>query len=211
MQQTTVIAGAPLDPTSQQIADLRAQASAMKLRSMDLDARKSQLTQQKSRLAADVDPSAIDKQLSDVQHELNSTYVQLESMNQQIHDLQEARDMARLGITVQPPMPPMSPEPLIGREQLAMGGTAVFLLLVPIVLAYSRRIWRRAVREQPANVDDSQRLVRMEQAIESIAVEVERIGEAQRFTTKLFADRAPDAVARMAALPRREPGTITPH
>jgi hypothetical protein len=211
MQQTTVIAGAPLDPASQQIADLRAQASAMKLRSMDLDARKSQLTQQKSRLAADVDPSAIDKQLADVQHELNSTYVQLESMNQQIHDLQEARDMARLGITVQPPMPPMSPEPLIGREQLAMGGTAVFLLLVPIVLAYSRRIWRRAVREQPANVDDSQRLVRMEQAIESIALEVERIGEAQRFTTKLFADRAPDAVARMAALPRREPGTITPH
>jgi hypothetical protein len=211
MQQTTVIAGAPLDPTSQQIADLRAQASAMKLRSMDLDARKSQLTQQKSRLAADVDPSAIDKQLSDVQHELNSTYVQLESMNQQIHDLQEARDMARLGITVQPPMPPMPPEPLIGREQLAMGGTAVFLLLVPIVLAYSRRIWRRAVREQPTNVDDSQRLVRMEQAIESIAVEVERIGEAQRFTTKLLADRQPDAVARMAALPRREPGTITPH
>jgi hypothetical protein len=50
----------------------------------------------------------------------------------------------------------------------------------------------------------------MEQAIESIALEVERIGEGQRFTTKLLTERQPDAVARMAA-PRREPETITPH
>jgi hypothetical protein len=59
--------------------------------------------------------------------------------------------------------------------------------------------------------EESPRLQRIEQAIESIAVEVERIGEAQRFTTKLLADRQPDAVARMAAIPRKEPGTITPH
>jgi hypothetical protein len=56
----------------------------------------------------------------------------------------------------------------------------------------------------------------MEQAIESIAVEVERIGEAQRFTTKLLTERplaaeanrlAPDAIP----VARREPGTVTPH
>ena len=50
----------------------------------------------------------------------------------------------------------------------------------------------------------------MEQAIESIALEVERIGEAQCFTTKLFAERQPEAAARIG-VPRREPGTITPH
>ena len=33
----------------------------------------------------------------------------------------------------------------------------------------------------------------MEQAIDSIAVEVERISEGQRFTTKLLADRAAEA------------------
>jgi hypothetical protein len=48
----------------------------------------------------------------------------------------------------------------------------------------------------------------MEQAIESIALEVERIGEAQRFTTKLLADKQPDAMARLSL---KEPGTITPH
>ena len=118
--------------------------------------------------------------------------------------------MSRAVVTVPPP-PPMGPEPLIGREQVEMAGVGLFALLIPIVLAYTRRIWMRGGRAQAANVDDSQRLQRMEQAIESIAVEVERIGEAQRFTTKLLADRQPDAVARMAAAPRREAGSITPH
>lgn len=47
------------------------------------------------------------------------------------------------------------------------------------------------------------RLERMEQAIESVAVEVERISEAQRFTAKLLADRAEQA-------PRQPERVITP-
>ncbi len=35
-----------------------------------------------------------------------------------------------------------------------------------------------------------ERLTRIEQAIDSIAIETERISEGQRFTTKLLADRA---------------------
>ena len=37
---------------------------------------------------------------------------------------------------------------------------------------------------------EADRLRRIEQAVESIAIEVERISEGQRFTTKLFSDRA---------------------
>ena len=40
----------------------------------------------------------------------------------------------------------------------------------------------------------SQRLERMEQAIDAIAVEVERISEGQRFVTKLLAERSPAPV-----------------
>jgi hypothetical protein len=36
------------------------------------------------------------------------------------------------------------------------------------------------------------RLTRIEQAVDTIAVETERISEGQRFTTKLLADRAAD-------------------
>ncbi len=37
--------------------------------------------------------------------------------------------------------------------------------------------------------DISQRLTRLEQAVDSTALEVERIAEGQRFTTKLLADK----------------------
>ena len=41
----------------------------------------------------------------------------------------------------------------------------------------------------PAFDEVAQRLARMEQAIDATAVEVERISEAQRFTTKLLVER----------------------
>ncbi|MDB4898384.1 MAG: hypothetical protein JWN53_192 [Gemmatimonadetes bacterium] len=38
-----------------------------------------------------------------------------------------------------------------------------------------------------------QRLERIEQAVDAIAVEMERVSEGQRFTTKLLAERAPQS------------------
>ena len=46
----------------------------------------------------------------------------------------------------------------------------------------------RAAESEP---DVALRLERIEQAIDAIAVEVERISEGQRFTTKLLAERVP--------------------
>jgi hypothetical protein len=90
---------------------------------------------------------------------------------------------------------------------------AAFLLVFPFALALARRVWvRGGPRPTVVDIENSPRLQRIEQAIESIALEVERIGEAQRFTTKVLAEREPVA-GRIAAPPaaRREPGVITPH
>ena len=58
----------------------------------------------------------------------------------------------------------------------------------PIARAYARRVEQESTRAQiPTEV--TARLERMEQAIDSIAVEVERISEGQRFTTKLLSER----------------------
>jgi hypothetical protein len=71
---------------------------------------------------------------------------------------------------------------------------------VPIARAYARRLESRPTATIPSDV--SARLERMEQAIDSIAVEVERISEGQRFTTKLLAERvAPLATLGSPALP----------
>jgi hypothetical protein len=59
----------------------------------------------------------------------------------------------------------------------------------PLARAYAKKIERG--NETPRVPSDvSARLERMEQAIDSIAVEVERISEGQRFTTKLLAERS---------------------
>ena len=61
-------------------------------------------------------------------------------------------------------------------------------LLWPLVRAYAKRVESRAdVARVPDEVKS--RLERMEQAIDSIAVEVERISEGQRVTTKLLAEK----------------------
>ena len=47
-------------------------------------------------------------------------------------------------------------------------------------------------------VIDEARFSRLEDAVETIAVEVERIAEAQRFSAKLLAERAREASAERA-------------
>ena len=66
--------------------------------------------------------------------------------------------------------------------------TIIGAVLFPIARALGRRIeGKPQVAQIPAGTDA--RLDRIEHAVEAIAVEVERISEGQRFTTKLLAER----------------------
>jgi hypothetical protein len=66
--------------------------------------------------------------------------------------------------------------------------TAIVLAVgVPLARAYSRRMDAQSRNPQiPSEV--AARLERMEQAIDSVALEVERISEGQRFTTRLLSE-----------------------
>jgi ribonuclease D len=61
------------------------------------------------------------------------------------------------------------------------------------------RAWARKIENQSklpkAPAESAERMERMERAIDSVAVEVERISENQRFLTKLLAERAAGAPA----------------
>jgi hypothetical protein len=67
--------------------------------------------------------------------------------------------------------------------------TIIGAVLFPIARALGRRIEGKAQAPQVMASTDA-RLDRIEHAVEAIAVEVERISEGQRFTTKLLADRS---------------------
>ena len=85
-----------------------------------------------------------------------------------------------------------------------LGGMAMVLAIVigrPLVSAWAKKLENESKRPAiPAEV--ATRLERMEQSIDAIAVEVERISEGQRFTTKLLAESTntpvPGEVARLA-------------
>jgi hypothetical protein len=66
---------------------------------------------------------------------------------------------------------------------------AVTAIGVPIARAFARRMDRQQIA--PAIPPElSAQIERMEHALDSIAIEVERISEGQRFTTKLLAERS---------------------
>jgi hypothetical protein len=69
----------------------------------------------------------------------------------------------------------------------------------PLARAFARRMERDSKTKIAPEV--TSRLERIEQAVDAIAIEVERISEGQRFTTKLLTERASEA-SRLAE-PRR--------
>ena len=76
-------------------------------------------------------------------------------------------------------------------EVFMLGGMAIFFIGFPLAIAYARRLWKRGAAtvstEMPAEMTD--RLNRMEQAIDAVAVELERVGEGQRYVTKVFTEQ----------------------
>ncbi len=96
-----------------------------------------------------------------------------------------------------PPWERMSTDQLTG-----MSIVFTIFVLFPLVITFARLLWRRASTPRPKrDRAEVERFDRLEQAVDSIAIEVERIGEGQRFMTRLLTDAngaAPLAVGRGA-------------
>lgn len=75
-------------------------------------------------------------------------------------------------------------------EGVAAGGFGMFFFMSIVVVLLRRRWRRRAVpaRGGALDSDSSQRLQRLEQGMDAIAIEIERVSEGQRFVTKLLSD-----------------------
>ena len=69
----------------------------------------------------------------------------------------------------------------------AFATAIIFAIGIPLARAYARKIDAEAKNPRiPPEV--TARLERIEQAVDAVAVEVERISEGQRFTTKLLSE-----------------------
>lgn len=74
-----------------------------------------------------------------------------------------------------------------------LSGVFTVFVLFPIAISMARFIWRKSSRG-PAQVaqlpaETGQRLERLEQGVDAIAIEIERVAEGQRFVTKLLSEQ----------------------
>ena len=83
--------------------------------------------------------------------------------------------------------------------EMLIPAIAIVVLGLPLVRVIARRLDRREPASGPALAKIEERLGRLEAGVDSIAVEVERISEGQRFTTKLLAERTAEAAGSRPA------------
>jgi hypothetical protein len=79
----------------------------------------------------------------------------------------------------------MGPEILVPMGAFATA--CICAIGIPLARAYARRMDAEA-KNPRVPMEVTSRLERIEQAIDSVAIEVERISEGQRFTTKLLSE-----------------------
>jgi hypothetical protein len=77
----------------------------------------------------------------------------------------------------------------------------------------ARILWRIGSRRTPASetYHDDERMQRLEMAVDTIAIEVERISEAQRFMVGLMSEALPARRAELGAPMTRPERVNTPH
>jgi hypothetical protein len=125
--------------------------------------------------------------------------IQVLDLQQQLADaqLREAQAAAVPGATQRTQAERDASE---AEAMLAIGLTLVFVVALPLAIAYARRLWKKHSVTVSLSPELTTRLDSIERAVDATAVEVERIGEGQRFVTQLLA-------ARQSAEPAALPGT----
>ena len=184
VQPVAPVAAARSAPSAAAIYEgFRAQRRELSNQLDELENTRRDITSQLSGLdVGDADRKPLQDRLTDIDSRIKAVDQMVAANASQL-----AQAAAVPGAVVeQPPPPPREGPP---EEAWVLGGIFLIVAVFPLSVAMARRIWRRsaaAVASLPRDIAD--RLLRMEQAIESTAVEVERIGEGQRFITRLFTE-----------------------
>ena len=96
----------------------------------------------------------------------------------------------------QNPMTEMGIDPhLIERVSILFTLFVLAPLAVSVAFMVFRRAFRPATRPEKSSGESSERMERLESAVDAIAVEIERISEGQRFVTRLLTEPSPQGAA----------------
>ena len=140
---------------------------------------------------------------------LEKRIISLDARLEQVEQQRAAVD-AKVASAAAVPGAVVDPPAMVRRgppdEAFVLSAIFMFVAILPLSLAFARRVWRRGGPVTPAvprDVDD--RFSRLDQAVEAIALEVERIGEGQRFITRVLSEQGRVAVGSGTARPSDVP------
>ena len=180
----------------------RAQRSVLGDQMRQLENKRSELVEKaREGTASAADRAGTEKRIADIDARIADVDKQISAA-----DAEVARAAAIPGATVEPPRPPRQGPP---EEAYVLGGMFIVIVFLPLSLAFARRIWRRsAAVTVKASSELQERMTAIERAVDSVAVEVERIGEGQRFVTQILTEspqRSLNAAQQLVEFRAREP------
>lgn len=182
---TVTVNGAPISSPQAVFQAFKAQRRELGRQMDALESTRQELSSQlQEPTVTGADRKGLETRIGDVDGRISNLQKQISDA-----DAQVAKAAAIPGAAVDPPEPPRTGPP---DEVWVLGGLFIVVVMLPLSIAYARRIWRRGgqvIAAFPKEI--AERLMRVEQAVESTAIEVERIGEGQRFITKVFTENTP--------------------
>jgi hypothetical protein len=176
-----LVAGRPIPSASAIYDGFRAQRRELSNQLDELESTRRDITNQMEEMPEGGARKALENRLTDVDARIKTVDGMLAANSAQI-----SQAAAIPGAVVETPQVIREGPP---EEAFVLGGLFMVIVLLPLSVARARRIWRRSaavVTSFPRELAD--RLQRLEQATEATSLEVERIGEGQRFLTRLFTE-----------------------
>ena len=169
--------------TRQALRDLRSQRNEISSQLSNVSSRRRNVAQE---LGRTTDPSArtgleqrlavLDKRIAQMESDLASTGRQLSA--------------APVALTSSTEDPIRGDIP---QNAVTIMGVFTIFVLFPLSIAFARILWRRAskapIQTTQLSPQIDQRLERLEQGIDAIAIEIERVTEGQRFVTRLLSEQ----------------------
>ena len=137
--------------------------------------------------------TALEREMIAADVETGAIQAELERVAAKMAEVEIRRQLPQAFEEHPPPLP--DPSGPFGISSDAITGVFVLFsigIIVPLSIGLARRMWRRPEPAAPreAEVVSKARLDRLEQAVDTIAIEIERISEGQRFVTRVLNERA---------------------
>jgi hypothetical protein len=171
------LAGPPA--TAQEVRALKAQRSELSEQLSSATGRRREIARQ-LQSATGADRAGLEQRLGVLDARISRLETSIDEVGQQL----ASAPVALVASTESP-----RSGPTLSMNAVPILIVFTIFVLCPVAVAWARAIWKRSSQPRQATDRDTVvRLERMEQAMDAIAIEIERVSEGQRFVTRLLAE-----------------------